>query len=134
MHKHALFPCRLAAVDIDDTLVGPDKQIGEANRAAVQRLRGLGCRVVLASGRRHENILPFHRELGLDDFLAPYHPVSSTFAGGRLTARLSGSRRDAARVLGALADRYRVAAFEVESASLEDAVLEIVRRSREDAT
>ena len=69
MHKHAPFPYRLAAVDIDDTLVGPDKRIGDANRAAVERLRGLGCRVVLASGRRHENILPFHRELGLDDFV-----------------------------------------------------------------
>jgi ABC-2 type transport system ATP-binding protein len=70
---------------------------------------------------------------GLDDFLAPYHPVSSSFSGGRLTARLSGSRRDAARFLGALAERYRVAAFEVESASLEDAFLEIVRRSRSEA-
>ncbi|MDQ5873617.1 MAG: ABC transporter ATP-binding protein [Acidobacteriota bacterium] len=70
--------------------------------------------------------------VGLDEFLAPYHPVSSAFAAGRLTARLSGSRRDAARFLGALADRYRVADFEVESASLEDAFLEIVRRSREE--
>jgi Cof subfamily protein (haloacid dehalogenase superfamily) len=63
------FPYRLAAIDIDDTLVGPDKQIGPANRAAVEQLRGLGCRVVLASGRRHDNMLPFHRELGLDDFV-----------------------------------------------------------------
>ena len=70
--------------------------------------------------------------VGLDEFLAPFHPVSSTFAGGRLTASLSGSRRDAARFLGALAERYRVADFEVESASLEDAFLEIVRRSREE--
>ena len=71
--------------------------------------------------------------VGLDEFLALYHPVSSTFSGGRLTARLSGSRRDAARFLGVLAERYRVADFEVESASLEDAFLEIVRRSREEA-
>jgi hypothetical protein len=63
------FPYRLAAVDIDDTLVGPDKRIGAANRAAVQQLRRRGCRVVLASGRRHANMLPFHRELGLDDYV-----------------------------------------------------------------
>jgi ABC-2 type transport system ATP-binding protein len=70
---------------------------------------------------------------GLDEFLAPFYLVSSTFAAGRLTARLSGSRRDAARLLGALADRYRVLDFEVESASLEDAFLEIVRRSNPEA-
>jgi len=63
------FPYRLAAIDIDDTLVGPDKRVGAANRAAVQQLRGLGCRVVLASGRRHDNMLPFHRELGLEDYV-----------------------------------------------------------------
>jgi ABC-2 type transport system ATP-binding protein len=70
---------------------------------------------------------------GLDEFLAPFHPVSTTFASGRLTARLSGSRRDAARFLGALADRYRIADFEVESASLEDAFLEVVRKSGPEA-
>ena len=62
------FPFRLAAVDLDDTLLGPDKRLGAANRAAVDRLRALGCHVMLASGRRHENMLPFHRELGLDGY------------------------------------------------------------------
>ena len=62
------FPFALAAIDIDDTLVGPDKRVGAANRAAVERLRALGCRVVLASGRRHDNLLPFCRDLGFDDF------------------------------------------------------------------
>src|SRR4051794_25521091 len=76
------FPYKLAAIDIDDTLVGPDKRISGANRNAVARLTGLGCRVVLASGRRHDNMLPFHRELGLDDFLVSCqgavarHPVN----------------------------------------------------------
>ena len=70
------FPYRLAAVDIDDTLVGPDKRVGAANRAAVQQLRGCGCRVVLASGRRHANMLPFHRELGLDDYVVSCQGVS----------------------------------------------------------
>ena len=43
---------RLAAVDIDDTLVGQDKCISEPNRKAVQALRKLNCEVILASGRR----------------------------------------------------------------------------------
>lgn len=63
------FPYKLAAIDIDQTLVGPDKRIGSANRKAVARLLELGCRVVLASGRRHDNMLPYHRELGLDGFV-----------------------------------------------------------------
>ena len=55
----------LAAVDIDDTLVGHDGAISEANAAAVRRLVALGIRVLLASGRSHANMLPFHRQLGL---------------------------------------------------------------------
>ena len=55
----------LAAIDIDDTLVGPDGVISAANAAAVARLLAEGTRVVLASGRSHANMLPFHRALGL---------------------------------------------------------------------
>ena len=55
----------LAAVDIDDTLVGPDGVISAANAAALARLVATGTRVVLASGRSHANMLPFHHALGL---------------------------------------------------------------------
>ena len=55
----------LAAVDIDDTLVGPDGVISAANAAAVARLLAAGTHVILASGRSHTNMLPFHRALGL---------------------------------------------------------------------
>jgi Cof subfamily protein (haloacid dehalogenase superfamily) len=60
------FPYRLAAIDLDDTLLGPDKRISVDNAAAVQWLREQGVRVVLASGRRHENMLRFHHELNLE--------------------------------------------------------------------
>jgi hypothetical protein len=56
---------RLAAVDIDDTLVGPDGVISADNAAAVAELLARGMHVVLASGRSHTNMLPFHRALGL---------------------------------------------------------------------
>ncbi|APW61734.1 Cof-type HAD-IIB family hydrolase [Paludisphaera borealis] len=59
----------LAAIDIDETLLGPDHKIGRENRRAIERLQSLGCRVVLASGRRHDNMLPYYSELGLDDFV-----------------------------------------------------------------
>jgi Cof subfamily protein (haloacid dehalogenase superfamily) len=58
-------PYRLAAIDLDDTLLGPDKAIGPENAAAVRRLTEAGVRCLLASGRRHENMLRFHRRLGL---------------------------------------------------------------------
>jgi Cof subfamily protein (haloacid dehalogenase superfamily) len=65
----------LAAVDIDDTLVGPDGVISPANAAALRRLVADGTHVVLASGRSHANMLPFHHALGL-----PPGPIVS--AGG----------------------------------------------------
>ena len=55
----------VAAVDIDDTLVGPDGVVSPANAAALTRLVAEGTHVVLASGRSHANMLPFHRVLGL---------------------------------------------------------------------
>src|SRR4051794_3914384 len=63
------FPFKIAAVDLDDTLLGPDKKIGALNREALERLQSLGSEVVPASGRRHENMLPFCRGLGLDGFV-----------------------------------------------------------------
>src|ERR1700751_3484321 len=59
------FSVRLAAVDLDGTLLGPDKEIGPENAAAVQRLRDKGVTVIIASGRRHQNSVRFQRELGL---------------------------------------------------------------------
>jgi Cof subfamily protein (haloacid dehalogenase superfamily) len=59
------FPFRLAAIDLDGTLLGPDKQIGPENAAAVQRLRDNGVTVIIASGRRHQNSVRFQRQLGL---------------------------------------------------------------------
>ena len=60
------FPFRLAVFDLDGTLLGPDKEISPANVVAVQRLRDVGCQVVLASGRPYFNVLRFHQQLGLE--------------------------------------------------------------------
>lgn len=68
---------------------------------------------------------------GLSEFLADFRPASQSFANRRLAIHLSGSRRDAANFLAALTARYRVADFEVSSASLEDAFLEAVERGGE---
>ncbi|HMC56240.1 MAG TPA: Cof-type HAD-IIB family hydrolase [Gemmatimonadaceae bacterium] len=63
----------VAAVDIDDTLVGPDGVISSENASALARLVDVGTLVVLASGRSHANMLPFHRALGL-----PHGPIISS--------------------------------------------------------
>jgi Cof subfamily protein (haloacid dehalogenase superfamily) len=59
------FPYRLAAVDLDGTLLGPDKAISEQNAAAVHRLNATGTQVIIASGRRHQNSIRFQRQLHL---------------------------------------------------------------------
>lgn len=57
---------KLVALDLDGTLLSPDKSISPENIAAVQRLTEMGIQVVLASGRPHHNMLPYHEELGLN--------------------------------------------------------------------
>jgi Cof subfamily protein (haloacid dehalogenase superfamily) len=61
----AKFPYRLAAIDLDGTLLGPDKAIGEENAAAVHRLSENGVQVIIASGRRHQNSIRFQHQLKL---------------------------------------------------------------------
>jgi Cof subfamily protein (haloacid dehalogenase superfamily) len=62
----ATFPFRLAAIDLDGTLLGPDKIISQGNIAAVQRLRESNVTVIIASGRRHQNSIRFQRQLHLE--------------------------------------------------------------------
>lgn len=64
---------RLVALDIDGTLVGADGRIGSENLQAVRRLLDEGVEIVLASGRNHGNMLPFHTELGLASPLVSVH-------------------------------------------------------------
>ena len=55
------FPFKLAAVDLDDTLLGPDKKVGQANRDALERLRVAGLRRdprLRPAARQHAAVLP----------------------------------------------------------------------------
>lgn len=56
---------KLAAIDLDGTLLNPERRISDENKAAVEKLRSKNIDVVLASGRKHEDICRFHTELGL---------------------------------------------------------------------
>ena len=54
---------KLAAIDLDGTLLGPDHTISPANVQAVQRLQAAGIEVVLASGRHQGTMVAFARAL-----------------------------------------------------------------------
>jgi len=64
---------RLAAIDLDGTLLNHDRGISDENKAAVEKLRANDITVVLASGRKHEDILRFHQELGLESPIVSCH-------------------------------------------------------------
>jgi len=54
---------QLAVSDIDGTLAEIGEPISEANLRAIERLQASGVQVVLASGRHHDNMIPFCRQL-----------------------------------------------------------------------
>jgi Cof subfamily protein (haloacid dehalogenase superfamily) len=93
-------PFKLAAIDLDDTLLGRNKTVSEANLAAVKRLQLSGVKVIIASGRSHESCVAFHKLLELDG------PVVSCQGGlvqdpesGRVLHKGTISAELAARIL-----------------------------------
>ncbi len=54
---------KLAAIDLDGTLLGHDTRISPTNRQAVARLQNAGVQVVLASGRHYKNMRRYADEL-----------------------------------------------------------------------
>jgi Cof subfamily protein (haloacid dehalogenase superfamily) len=75
-------PIRLLAADIDGTLLNPQFQISDADRAALRRAHQEGIEVILVTGRRHMFAEPIARQLGFDLWL-----VSSN---GAVTRSLAG--------------------------------------------
>ncbi|MBX3228784.1 MAG: Cof-type HAD-IIB family hydrolase [Labilithrix sp.] len=65
---------RLAFVDLDGTLLGPDRRVSAENERALARLRAAGCEIVLASGRHHRNILAL-AAVGADGWILSSHGV-----------------------------------------------------------
>ena len=67
------FPYLLAAIDLDDTLLGPDHLISARNAAAVRALANRGVACVIASGRMHEATTRFGEQLGIDAPIISYN-------------------------------------------------------------
>jgi 5-amino-6-(5-phospho-D-ribitylamino)uracil phosphatase len=57
---------RLIALDIDGTLLRSDKTVGPRTRAAIDRARARGVRLVLVTGRRYPSARRVAQELGGD--------------------------------------------------------------------
>lgn len=56
---------RLVCLDLDGTLLGPDKQVSAGNRAALARAHAAGLRIAIASGRHPFNVCELLDELGM---------------------------------------------------------------------
>lgn len=67
------FPYRLAAFDLDGTLLAPNHTIPERTARAISRLVELGVQCVLASGRTHQSTARYAEALGLETPVISYN-------------------------------------------------------------
>lgn len=99
MHMRTL-PYRLAAIDIDDTLIGPDKTPSPLNIRKVRELQERGVRVILATGRSRRNMTPYCRALGLSDtMVATYGARVWHSATGETLHQMNLPAREAREVI-----------------------------------
>jgi Cof subfamily protein (haloacid dehalogenase superfamily) len=77
---------RISAIDIDGTLVDPQKNISARNAQAVAAYTAAGGTVVLSSGRMYSSILRYGIELGLPshDIILSYNGAMAKTIGGEL--------------------------------------------------
>ncbi len=69
----AKVPCRLAALDLDGTLLNDEHIVTERSCDALRRLSAQGVVVVLISGRMHRAIKPISDQIGLDNPIISYN-------------------------------------------------------------
>ena len=66
-------PCRMAALDLDGTLLNSNHVVTNRNCAALRELSKGGVVVVLVSGRMHQSILPISNQIGLENPIISYN-------------------------------------------------------------
>ena len=69
----AKVPCRLAALDLDGTLLTDDHVVTDRSCEALQELSARGVVVVLISGRMHRAIQPISDQIGLENPIISYN-------------------------------------------------------------
>jgi Cof subfamily protein (haloacid dehalogenase superfamily) len=75
-------PIRLIAVDLDGTLVNPQFQIAECDKAALAQAQAAGIEIVVVTGRRHTFAMPIVEMLGLE--------VQMITSNGAVTRSIAG--------------------------------------------
>jgi len=79
---------KLVAVDLDDTLLGPDLAVSARNRQALWRARQQGVRVVPATGRMFRSAQTIALRLGLRDPVIAYQGALVRWPAGEEIAHL----------------------------------------------
>ena len=80
----------LIALDLDGTALTPDNTVADATRAAVQRARAAGLRVVVSTGRICGEARDFALQLGADDLMVTAGGASlSSVSRAQCTMRMS---------------------------------------------
>lgn len=69
----AKVPCRLAALDLDGTLLNDEHIVTNRTCDALQKLSAQDVVVVLISGRMHQAILPISNQIGLENPIISYN-------------------------------------------------------------
>lgn len=71
--RHRAAAIRLVAVDLDGTLLGPEKTVSSACGAAIGECVKRGVRVVLISARPPRSVRPIQEALGIDSLQVNYN-------------------------------------------------------------
>jgi hydroxymethylpyrimidine pyrophosphatase-like HAD family hydrolase len=79
MNQRPLPAYRLAALDLDETLLGHDRAVSPRNAAAVRLLKERGLYVVIASGRMYASTYRFAEPLGLEDPIISYNGAMASW-------------------------------------------------------
>ena len=66
-------PCRMAAFDLDGTLLSSNHELSPENCEALQQLAANNVLVVLVSGRMHRSIKPISDQIGLENPIISYN-------------------------------------------------------------
>ena len=83
----------LVAIDLDETLLRPDRTISARAQSVIAQVRQLGCQVVLATGRMFCAAQPYAVELGLPGPLIAYQGgLIKTVAGQEMLRHLTSPR------------------------------------------
>ena len=69
----AKVPCRLAAFDLDGTLLNSEHALSAENCDALRSLAAKDVLVVLVSGRMHRSIQPISDQIGLENPIISYN-------------------------------------------------------------